>query len=292
MFRQRIQDHYEGLTPSFRKLADFILEEELEAAFMTATEMADRIGVDAATVVRFAQTIGYTGFRQMIKEVQRVVKGELTASYAPDLDAPDDVGLFRSLLENERHNLAQTQVQLNQRANMVLPAIVDAKRIWVLGQGISAHVSGLCASVLRDLDLPAVFISADPLVAASNLKEVGPEDMVIGFSITGMELSVADALRFARQRGARTIAFSASTVSGVALAAETAITCPGTMHTHVPSFTSLVAMVAVLASAFAVHYPEKAAAQRENMRQSFEQILELQARSSSNVDVEKLLSQF
>ncbi|HET90950.1 MAG TPA: MurR/RpiR family transcriptional regulator [Chloroflexi bacterium] len=292
MFRERIQDHYEGLTPSFRKLADFILEEELEAAFMTATEMADRLGVDAATVVRFAQTIGYKGFRQMIKEVQRVVKGELIASFAPDLDAADDVGLFRSLLENERHNLAQIQVQLTDRANTVLPTLLNGERIWVLGQGMGTHVSALCASVLRDLDLPAVSISCDPLVAASNLKGVGAEDVVVGFSITGMDLNVADALRFARQRGARTIAFSASPIAGAALAAETTITCPGVTHVHVPSFTSLVALVAVLAAAFAVRYPEKAAAQRENLCHSFEQILELQTRSSAVVDVEKLWREF
>ena len=74
MFRDRIQAKYNELTPSFRKLADFILQEPLDAAFMTATEMAQRMDVDAATVVRFAQTLGYSGFRQLIKEVQRIVK--------------------------------------------------------------------------------------------------------------------------------------------------------------------------------------------------------------------------
>jgi len=117
MFRERIQAKYSDLTPSFRRLADFILQQQLNAAFMTATEMAHRMNVDAATVVRFAQNIGYSGFRELIKEVQQVVKAELTASYSPALEDQDDVGLFRSILENERHNLALAQTRMTEQAN-------------------------------------------------------------------------------------------------------------------------------------------------------------------------------
>ena len=292
MFRERIQAHYDELTPSFRKLADFILQEQLDAAFMTATEMAHHLGVDAATVVRFAQNLGYSGFRELIKEVQRVVKGELTASYSPDLSAPDDMGLFRSLLENERHNLTMVQAQLTEKANTILPALLNAKRIWVLGQGCCTHLAGLCASALREIGLPAVSIAPDTLAAATNLKGVGAEDLAIGFSLTGMDLSTADAIRFAGQRGAKTLVFAASPVAAAALAAETTIICPGSTQTHVPSFVGLAAMIVVIVAAFSVRYPEKAAAMKTDLQQSFRELLALQARSTSELDVEDLWRQF
>ena len=292
MFRERIQAKYSELTPSFRKLADFILQEQLDAAFMTATEMAHRMGVDAATVVRFAQTLGYSGFRELIKEVQRVLKAELTASYSPNLDAPDDVGLFRSLLENERHNLEMAQSRLTEQANTILPVLLDAQRIWVMGQGHCAHLAALCASVLREIGLSAVAVAPDPLEAAENLKGAGTEDLVIGFSLTGMDLSVADAVGFARQRGAKTLVFSASPVAAAALAAETAIVCPGPTQAHVPSFTGLAAMTAVLVAAFAARYPDRVAAMTADLQQGYRELLALQARSSSEVDVEELWRQF
>ena len=292
MFRERIQAHYDELTPSFRKLADFILQEQLDAAFMTATEMAHHLGVDAATVVRFAQNLGYSGFRELIKEVQRVVKGELTASYSPDLSAPDDMGLFRSLLENERHNLTMVQAQLTEKANTILPMLLNAKRIWVLGQGCCTHLAGLCASALREIGLPAVSITPDTLAAATNLKGVGAEDLAIGFSLTGMDLSTADAVRFAGQRGAKTLVFAASPVAAAALAAETTIICPGSTQTHVPSFVGLTAMIVVIVAAFSVRYPEKAAAMKTDLQQSFRELLALQARSTSELDVEELWRQF
>jgi len=292
MFRQRIQAKYDELTPSFRKLADFILQQELNVAFMTATELAHRMGVDAATVVRFAQTLGYSGFRELIKEVQRVVKTELTASYGVTLEAPDDVGLFHSLLENERHNLSLAQARLTEQANTILPALLDAQRIWVVGQGSTAHLAALCASALREIGLPAVPIAPDPLEAAENLKGAGAGDLVIGFSLTGMDLDVGNAVGFARQREAKTIVFSGSAISAAALAAETTIICPGPTQTHMPSFTGLAAMIVVLVGAFAARHPEKAAAMTADLQQSYRELLVLQARSSSEVNVEELWREF
>lgn len=292
MFWERIQTNYDALTPSFRQLADFILQQPLDAAFMTATEMAAGMGVDAATVVRFAQTLGYSGFRQMIKDVQRVVKAELTASYTAILDAPDDVELFRGLLENERHNLALAQTRLQEQANAILPMLLNARRIWILGQGSCAHLAALCAVSLRGIGLLAVSIAPDPLEAAENLKGANAGDFVIGFSLTGMDLDVADAIRFARQRGAKTLVFSASSVAAAALAAETTVICPGPTQVHVPSFTGLAAMIVVLVAAFTARFPGKASAMTESLRQSYRHLLDLQARSSSEVDVEDLWRQF
>lgn len=292
MFRERIQEKYKGLTPSFRKLADFILQNQLDAAFMTATELANRLDVDAATVVRFAQELDYSGFRELSHEIQRVVRSELKASYSADLETSEDVEMFRSLLENERHNLTLAQGRLRESVNSLLPALLDAHQIWVLGQGHASHLAGLCAGSLREIGLAAVAIAADPLEAATNLKEVGEGDVVIGFSITGMDLNVADAVRFAGQRGAQTFVFSASPVAAAALAAETSIVCPGPTQTDVPSFTGLAAMIVVLITAFTARYPEEAETMKAELRESYREMLALQAESAAELDVDELWRQF
>jgi DNA-binding MurR/RpiR family transcriptional regulator len=292
MFRDRIQAKYDGLTPSFRKLADFILQEPLDAAFMTATEMAHRMDVDAATVVRFAQTLGYSGFRQLIKEVQRIVKAELTAMYSADLDTPDDVALLRSLLENERHNLALAQTRLTEKAHDLLPMLLNGERIWVVGQGSGAHLAALCASTLREIGLTAIAIASDPPTVASDLKQVGAGDVVIGFSITGMDLNVGDAISFVRRRGAKTLVLSGSAVTNAALAAEMTIICPGPTQTSIPSFAGLSAMIVALAGAFAARFPDRTKAALEDLRQSYRELLEIQSRSSSQIDLEELWRQF
>ena len=292
MFRERIQTKYEGLTPSFRRIADFILQQPLDTAFMTATEMAHNMEVDAATVVRFAQTLGYSGFRELIKEIQQIVKAELMASFTITLDVPDDASLFRNLLENERHSLSLAQARLTEQADTILPTLLGAQHIWVLGQGSCAHLAALCASSLREIGLPAVSIAPDPLTVAANLSGVSVVDVVIGFSLTGMDLEVADAIRFARQREAKTLAFSGSEVTATAMAAETAVICPGPTQVHVPSFTGLAAMIVVLVAAFAARHPEDAAEMKADLQQSYREMIEFQALSSSEVNVEELWREF
>ena len=48
---------YPSLTKSERKVADFVLEHGGELVHMTLSELARRIGVGEATVVRFCQKI-------------------------------------------------------------------------------------------------------------------------------------------------------------------------------------------------------------------------------------------
>jgi len=292
MFREKIQQKYDDLTPSFRKLADFMLQNQLDAAFMTATELANRLDVDAATVVRFAQELGYTGFRELSKEIQEIVRSELKASYAADLGAAEDLQLFRSLLGNEKHNLELAQDRLSEQVNSLLPALLDADQIWVVGQGLCAHLAGLCASALRQVGLPAVDIAPDPLEAAANLKEIGAGDLVVGISLTGLDLDTANVVRFARQRGATTFVLGSSSVAAAALEAETAIICPGPTQTDVPSFTGLAAMIVVMVAAFAARYPEEAGTMTEAVRQSYQELLQMQVESASDLDVADLWRQF
>jgi DNA-binding MurR/RpiR family transcriptional regulator len=288
MFRDRIKANYNALSPSFRRLADFVLNQSLDVALMTATELAQQMDMDAATVVRFAQTIGYSGFREMLKEIQKIVKEELTASYTVTLDTADDADLFRGLLENEKHNLSLVQAQLTEQTNAILPTLTSAKQIWVLGQDSCAHLAALCAAELQEIDLPAVFIVSDPLEIAKHLKEAGPEDVLLAFSLDRMDLQVADAINFARQREVKTFAFSASPVTAAALAAERTVVCPGPTQTQTASFTGLAALIVVLVAAFATRYPERVTAAKDKLQKSYRSLLGLRTLTALEMDVENL----
>jgi DNA-binding MurR/RpiR family transcriptional regulator len=132
----------------------------------------------------------------------------------------------------------------------------------------------------------------DPVTAATNLKEVGKSDVVIGFSLTGMDLDTANVISFAREHGASTFVFSASPVAAAALEAETSIICPGPTQTEVPSFTGLAAMIVVVVVAFMVRYPEEADAMTSAVRESYRQLLERQEKMASELDTEDLWRQF
>ena len=81
MFHERIAQHYARLGRNQKRIADFLTQEYREAAFMNGSALSQRLDVDPATVTRFAQRLGYTGYPDLQREVQELVKEELKAAY-------------------------------------------------------------------------------------------------------------------------------------------------------------------------------------------------------------------
>ena len=79
MVLEKIRQLYPELTKSQRRLADFVAVSYREAAFMTASRLARKLGVNEATVIRFAQRLGYSGYPEFVQDVRAVVQDELGA---------------------------------------------------------------------------------------------------------------------------------------------------------------------------------------------------------------------
>jgi DNA-binding MurR/RpiR family transcriptional regulator len=81
MFRERIAQQYDRLGRNQKRIADFLTQDYREAAFMNGSMLSEHLNVDPATVTRFAQRLGYTGYPDLLREIQELVKEELRAAY-------------------------------------------------------------------------------------------------------------------------------------------------------------------------------------------------------------------
>ena len=73
----------QGNMPTFskgqKKIANFILDSYDKAAFMTASRLGKRVGVSESTVVRFAAELGYDGYPDMQRSLQKMIRNRLTS---------------------------------------------------------------------------------------------------------------------------------------------------------------------------------------------------------------------
>src|SRR5690606_9221575 len=60
-----ISDALPRLKGTTQKIAEYILNHPQETINLTITELGERVGVSEASVVRFAQTLGYSGFHAL-----------------------------------------------------------------------------------------------------------------------------------------------------------------------------------------------------------------------------------
>lgn len=100
----------DGLGKGGRRLAGFFADNLGANAMLTASEVAERCGVNPSTVVRLAQGLGYTGYR----EFQAILQDELMSmAQAKDVSAPSRTVATRSF---KLHLLADSGKSFNEAA--------------------------------------------------------------------------------------------------------------------------------------------------------------------------------
>ncbi|HEY75985.1 MAG TPA: MurR/RpiR family transcriptional regulator [Thermoflexia bacterium] len=292
MFRERIKKAYENLTPSFKRLADFILNNELDVAFMTATELANALGVDAATVVRFSQTLGYSGYRELAREIKRRVKEDLTAAYAKFPEAETDAERLQALLEHQRHTLGMAVAQVSEEAAQIVEMLARAERVWVVGEATGESLASLFADYLRMAGINAAVLHADPARAAFVVKDLGPGDLVVGIGVTGTGVNTAAVLRAAQEKKAQVAVISVSLVTPPAQVTDHVLVCPAQTPMGVPSIANLVAAMMAIWQALLARDEEQLEAHITALHRTYADLLSKQAEESKRGDIYRVWREF
>ncbi len=220
LYRQKIQDNHTNLSPSYRKVADFVMTHYYEVAFMTAAHLAAAVGVDTTTIVRFSQRLGFGGYPDLLQDIRAQVKEELYAVYEPALlDGNDPATLFKALIDQSVTHLRQILVH-NPPAHLqtIARRIGAARRILLVAEGEMRPIAQMAADRLQLHGLRAETLSPDPRQQAIGLAGLAPQDVVIG--INGGEgdetgASLSKPLAFARGQGCRILGVVGKLEGGV-----------------------------------------------------------------------------
>ena len=248
MFRERITRQYQSLSPSFRRIADLILTNHERAAFMSASRLARHVGVDVATVTRFSQQLGYEGFVELIREIQEAVLEEMRESRAPIQErlesAPNPVA---RTLWRDWANLEKTIQQLPlDKAEEAAELLRTARRVYIVSEDAAAGLSAATQSYLSMIRRGVIALDHGPYSVALALKEVGPEDVIVGLGFSDYAHTATRALALGKKMGARTIGIIAQADCPIAGEAELLLSCAATEEGYLPSPTAMASILFAL----------------------------------------------
>lgn len=258
MYRDRIREHYENLSRSYRKVADYIMSKYYDVSFMTAAQLAAAVGVDTTTVVRFSQRLGYNGYPNLLNDIREQVKTEIYAAYEPQVLSPDDPeGTFKDRTEQEQHNLRQMLVH-NPPAHIreVADMLLAASHILLVAEGYSSTVATMVAQQLRHRGISAEAAAEEPVKRAATLVALTPQTLVVGISATEYGDDVARVLEYARTLGCKTLGVVGSLTSPVNRVSDKMIYAPTDASGPLPSIVALVAALAALVQIASKDSPE------------------------------------
>ena len=140
---QRLNHSGKKLSKSHRRIAECIVTHYDKVVFMTASKLGEYVGVSESTVVRFAAALGYSGYPQLQKALQELLRHRLTASQRFELtNDMDHVQVLNKVLKADIQNIRSTLDEIDISSfERAIDMILQARQIYVMGLRSSAPIA-------------------------------------------------------------------------------------------------------------------------------------------------------
>jgi DNA-binding MurR/RpiR family transcriptional regulator len=224
----RIRAVAPSLRPAQRRVADAVLRDPAGTAELPIGRLAQDCATSVATVMRFCRSAGFQGYPELRLALARETGRESAADGAvlsPDIDRDDSLAdIVAKIAFSDAAAVQDTAANLDLDAlAAAVDAVTAARRIDVYGIGASGFVGQDLHQKLHRIGLLA-FAWPDPHAALTSAALLDAGCVAIGISHTGSTLDTVDALRTARESGARTIAITNFVPSPLAEHADLVLT--------------------------------------------------------------------
>ncbi len=152
-FSQVLTDHFNDLTKSEKRIANFLRKNQEESAFLSANEIASRLDLSEASLVRFARSLGFSSYPAMRAVLQDNFRRRVTHSARLRgrlNDLRDGSDIFERLTATEIDFLTQALDSIKrEELNKAVEILHEHDRVFVFGLGPSVSLVDLLELRLR-----------------------------------------------------------------------------------------------------------------------------------------------
>lgn len=202
---ERIKEKKGHFRESEEKVANYILTHWREVLHLPITELAEKIGVSEATIVRMCKKMGFRGFQELkITLVTEKIQPIKTVHEAVQEGDDLETILKKVFSANVRAMESTLNVLSIAELNRAVEAILSARQLQIYGVGGSGPVALDAQHKFMKTGIPTVaYIDSHMQAMSASILE--PQDVVIGISASGSSKDIIDALALAKNRGTTTI---------------------------------------------------------------------------------------
>ncbi len=191
-----IRFHYNRMTSVEQTISNYFLSNPAPDD-LTLHHISDVLFVSKPSLSRFAQTLGFEGFRELVYQ------------YKQDRIELERLNAFGSattiVFENYLHIIHQIIEQVDEEQLWkALNIIKDSKHIYIHGDGLSGMAANEFMVRFKRLGFPAEVYTSDFLMHI-NSTSVQENMLVIGLTLSGHTKSTVYSMRKAHESGAKTL---------------------------------------------------------------------------------------
>jgi len=141
--KDRITANNHNFSSKQKKIANYFIENPKQFALKSIREIEEELNISKSTIVRMAQTLGYSGLLEMKKDAKKFLSNSLEPleKYEEILTTKNEQNNFLDILGNEVIlNIKKTQELIDPRQfNNFIKYIEDANEVHTVGNGISMY---------------------------------------------------------------------------------------------------------------------------------------------------------
>lgn len=242
----RITEDYPSLSRRLQQTARFLLDHPQEVAFATVARLAEQAGVTPSTLIRFANSFGFSGFSEMQQLFRARLVDELPnynerirAVRTATGETPDSTQLLWEFAEANREVLEQLPGRIDPRhLERALDIFEDARSIHVMGARRSFVVASYMTYALHHIDKRAFLVNGLGGMYGEQIKAIGAEDALLVVSFSPYAQESRDVADDARRRGIPLVVITDSNLSPLARLADVTLVVH---EAEVKSFRGLTA---------------------------------------------------
>jgi len=271
---QQISAKYKTLPPSQRKVAEYFFHNLNQAIILNATQIAAQAKVSEATVIRFVNGLGYSGF----SDFKRVVGQQILADYSTSTRLIESAktlegrrSLFTDILMGDIEKIRDLGSRINEEMfNKAVEKLCSARNLYILGLRSSYALAFYLAFDLR------FFLNSVRLVELGvgdlpeQLRDIGPSDVLVVISFKRHTQETVRIAEKVKEKKPFIIAITNSELSPTAQLSDMALIAETKIPAYFESYTAPMSLLNALITAIALREKDKAIPMLDRLEKEFE----------------------
>lgn len=244
----RINANFKKMSKGQKLISEYIINNYDKAAFMTASRLGEKVGVSESTVVRFANMLDYDGYPKLQRALQELIRTKLTTVQRIEMSSElDQSMILKNVLKADMNNIRATIDEANNETfKNVINSLLKARNIYVLGLRSAAPLAQFMGYYLNFMFSNVRIVTSGVNDIFEQLIHINHEDLLIGISYPRYATRTIEAMAFAKDRGATTVALTDSLLSPLTSYSDFTLQARSDMASFVDSLVAPLSLINAL----------------------------------------------
>ena len=272
---KRIHSKMNTFTNRQRFLAEYMLKFPEKIGYLSIAQLAEASGVSVATIVRFCNKLGYNGYIELGREVQKSVQFELSTLMRFSIERESvkrhdtcSDSAFERIIRIEMDSIEQMSAFVKRDdVDTCIRWMSAAKNVTIIGNMGSASLASYfgyaAGKVLRSVNIVNK-VGADSLLLLKNLDW---DSLVFLIAYPRFPESTLGFGRLCKEKGCKIVSITNADNSPVIPLSNLVFFIPISMTSIVDSFAAPITFIHALIAEYSIRFPE----QTKEYLNSFEQ---------------------